>query len=339
MQLIDDTPIASCTRSQPSILRPAAHQPVQASTIEYAPRITVLMCTLDGGQFLPAQLASLEQQTHTNWRLIVSDDGSTDATLKIIENFAQRVLQDVEVRQGPQQGPSANFMSLATDRDIDGDYFAFCDQDDIWLPDKLRHALSWIRNVPSATPAVYGGRTRLVSAAGVPYGRAPLFAKAPSFANALAQSIAGANTMLFNRATKSMIEQVGPLTVVSHDWWLYQLVTGSGGIVHYDPVPKVDYRQHPGNIIGCNRGVRAQLKRVRMVFKGGFSGWNEINLAALQEVRHLLTDEARALMDDYQAMRRGNLYQRVRAFARSGIRRQTLLGNVALLTAIVLRKV
>jgi hypothetical protein len=145
--------------------------------------------------------------------------------------------------------------------------------------------------------------------------------------------------MLFNRATKSMIEQAGPLAVVSHDWWLYQLVTGSGGIVRYDPVPQVDYRQHPGNIIGCNRGVRAQLKRVRMVFQGGFSGWNEINLAALHEVRHLLTDDARALMDDYQAMRRGNLYQRVRAFVRSGIRRQTFLGNVALLTAIVLRKV
>ena len=307
--------------------------------MDHAPRITVLMCTLNGAQFLPAQLASLEQQTHANWRLIVSDDGSTDATLKILEHFAQRVPQDVEVRQGPRQGPSANFVSLASDRDIAGDYFAFCDQDDIWLPDKLRHGLSWIRNIPAATPAVYGGRTRLVSAAGVPYGRAPLFAKAPSFANALAQSIAGANTMLFNRATKSMIEQAGPLKVVSHDWWLYQLVTGSGGIVHYDPVPQVDYRQHPGNNIGCNRGVRAQFKRVRMVFHGGFSGWNEINLAALHEVRHLLTDDARALMDDYQAMRRGNLYQRVSTFVRSGIRRQTFLGNVALLTAIVLRKV
>ena len=71
-------------------------------------------------------------------------------------------------------------------------------------------------------------------------------------------------------------------------------MTGSGGIVHYDPVPQVDYRQHPGNIIGCNRGVRAQLKRVCMVFQGGSSRWNEINLAALHEVRHLLTDDARA---------------------------------------------
>jgi glycosyltransferase involved in cell wall biosynthesis len=297
------------------------------------------MCTLNGAQFLPAQLASLEQQTHANWRLIVSDDGSTDATLKILAHFAQRVPQDVEVRQGPRQGPSANFVSLTSDCDIVGDYFAFCDQDDIWLPDKLRHALNWIRNVPAATPAVYGGRTRLVSAAGVPFGRAPLFAKDPSFANALAQSIAGANTMVFNRATKSMVEQAGPLMVVSHDWWLYQLVTGSGGLVHYDPVPQVDYRQHPGNTIGCNRGVRAQLKRVLMVFQGGFSEWNEINLAALHEVRHILTGDARGLIDDYQAMRRGNLYQRVSAFVRSGIRRQTFLGNVALLTAIVLRKV
>jgi glycosyltransferase involved in cell wall biosynthesis len=157
--------------------------------MDQAPRISVLMCTLNGAQFLPAQLASLEQQTHTNWRLIVSDDGSTDATLKILEHFAQRVPQDVEMRQGPRQGPSANFVSLASDREIVGDYFAFCDQDDIWLPDKLRHALSWIRTIPAATPAVYGGRTRLVSAAGVPYGRAPLFARAPSFAKPLRRAL------------------------------------------------------------------------------------------------------------------------------------------------------
>jgi len=310
------------------------HRPAEGE----APCITIMLCTYNGARFLAAQLASIEQQSHQNWRLIVSDDHSTDATLAIIQRFAQRVAQSVEIRNGPRQGPCANFLTLAADPGIPGDYFAFCDQDDVWHRDKLSHALNWVRTVGQETPAVYGGRTHLVCAGGLPMGYSPRFKKPPCFANALVQSIAGANTMLFNRATKRLFERTGPLNVISHDWWAYQLVTGSGGVVRYDPEPHLDYRQHANNRIGSNRGLRAQWKRLRTVLNGGFVAWNDVNLAALQQSRHLLTDDARALLDTFAIMRKGNLIARLRAFVTSPLRRQTLLGNFALLAATILKK-
>jgi glycosyltransferase involved in cell wall biosynthesis len=283
-------------------------------------------------------LASIAQQSHKNWRLVVSDDGSTDATLAIIRSFAQRHLQRVEVRSGPGRGPAANFMALAADTNIDGDNFAFCDQDDVWHPDKLSRALGMLQTVDKDTPAVYGGRTRLVSADGTPFGHAPAFCEQPGFGNALAQSIAGGNTMLFNAAAKKLFEQAGTVNVVSHDWWAYQLVIGSGGRFLYDSEPYLDYRQHEENRVGSNRGVAAQWRRFRMILDGGFARWNDINLAALRQSRHLLTPEAQARLDAYEAMRTASLPARLTAFAKSDIRRQTFTGNVALLTAIVLRK-
>jgi hypothetical protein len=230
-------------------------------------------------------------------------------------------------------------MALAADASIEGDYFAFCDQDDIWHHDKLERALAWMRTLPQDVSAVYGGRTRLVCSGGEPLGYSRRFSRPPSFANALVQSIAGANTMLFNRATKRLLEEAGPLDVVSHDWWAYQLVSGSGGVVHYDPEPHIDYRQHSANRIGSNKSVRARWKRLRMVLEGGFAVWNEINIAALQRSRHLLTDDARAALDTYDVMRTGSLAARLTTFAKSRMRRQTLLGNFALLAAVLLRKV
>ena len=301
--------------------------------------IAILMCTYNGARFLAAQLASIEQQTHSNWYLVVSDDGSTDDTLSILRSFAQRVPQRVEFRSGPASGPSDNFMALAADPSLQADYFAFCDQDDIWHPNKLARALIRISSFPQHLPAVYGGRTRLVSADGNAFGMAPHFRKQPDFANALAQSIAGANTMLFNAAAKKLFERAGAIHVVSHDWWAYQLIVGSGGKLLYDSEPHVDYRQHDGNKIGCNRGPSAQWKRFRMVLNGGFARWNDINLNALRQCRHLLTPEARAQLDTFEILRTRGLLKRLAIFFGSNIRRQTFTGNLALLTAILLKKI
>lgn len=311
----------------------------RALPLNDGPCITILLCTCNGARFLAAQLASLKHQSHTNWRLIVSDDHSRDSTLAIVDHFARHVPQSVEVRMGPRRGPTANFLSLAADSSVTGDYFAFCDQDDVWHSDKLRSAIEWMRTVPADVAAAYGARTRLISARGDMMGHSRHFTRPPSFANALVQSIAGANTILFNRATKRLFEQSGPLNVVSHDWWTYQIVSGNGGVFHYDPEPHLDYRQHDANRVGCNKGLSAQLKRLGMLLNGRFATWNDINLAALQRSRHLLSKDARALVGTYEVMRGGSLPARLKAFATSGMRRQTLRGNIALLIAVCLRKI
>ncbi len=113
---------------------------------------------------------------------------------------------------------------------------------------------SILRSLKTDASRADGSRTRLIDAAGQPCGFAPRFKKAASFSNALVQSIAGANTMLFNSATKRLLERAGPHDVVSHDWWTYQLVTGAGGILHYDAEPSLDYRQHQRNPADATEG-------------------------------------------------------------------------------------
>ena len=101
--------------------------------------VAILLCTFNGARFLPMQLASFEAQDHQDWRLFVSDDGSEDSTLGLAEAFRKKHGADrVFIRKGPQKGFVANFLSLICDPAVNGDYYAFSDQDDVWLPSSCR---------------------------------------------------------------------------------------------------------------------------------------------------------------------------------------------------------
>jgi glycosyltransferase involved in cell wall biosynthesis len=303
-------------------------------------QVAILMCTKNGAAFLDEQLESIADQTHANWTLFVSDDGSTDETRKILNDFAQSHTQKAIVRDGPGMGVCANFLSLATDPTIDADYFAFSDQDDVWYDDKLERALTWLVTVPADIPALYCGRTELVSDDGRPYGFSPLFSRPIAFCNALVQSLGGGNTMVFNKAAKRLLETAGKLEVVLHDWWMYQLISAAGGAIRYDPRPTLKYRQHLDNLIGSNRGWRARLVRFRMILNGRFRDWNTMNIAALRQVpAHLIKPQNRTILQLLDQARTASFPKRLFYLKRCGVYRQTLLGNIGLLVATVLKRI
>jgi glycosyltransferase involved in cell wall biosynthesis len=301
--------------------------------------VAILMGTRDGAAFLGDQLQSLADQSHRNWSLVVSDDGSRDATRAIIERFAAAHPQRVVARAGPQLGVCANFLSLASDPAIAADVFAFSDQDDVWHADKLARALARLATVPAGVPALYCGRTELMTADGRCYGFSPRFRRPPSFRNALVQNLGGGNTMVFNRAAKALAEAAGAPKVVLHDWWLYQLVAAANGAVLYDPQPMVKYRQHPANLIGSNQSGSARVLRLRLMLGGRFRDWNATNIAALRGLpAHLITPENRAVLELFAAARTARLPKRLAGLRRSGVYRQTLLGNLGLAAAAVLNR-
>jgi len=305
-----------------------------------AARVAILMCTRNGAAYLDEQLASIAAQTHANWSLVVSDDGSTDDTLQILRRFADSHAQPTVIRNGPGQGVCANFLSLATDPTIDADYFAFSDQDDIWYRDKLERALGWLVTVPKDVPAFYCGRTELVEDDGRSYGLSPLFSRPIAFRNAIIQSLGGGNTMVFNTAAKRLLERTGRLDVVLHDWWMYQLVSAVGGAIRYDAQPALKYRQHPDNLIGSNRGWRARFVRIRMMLKGRFSEWNRKNLAALEQIpAELIEPRNRQTLQLFAKARTAPLFKRLYYLRRSGVYRQTLLGNIGLVAATILKRI
>lgn len=106
------------------------------------PPVVILLATYQGERFLAAQLDSILAQSCRDWRLVVSDDGSTDATREILRRFAAaHPDRDIELRDGPRQGGTRNFLSLL-DAVAPGEAVAWCDQDDLWLPDRLARGLA-----------------------------------------------------------------------------------------------------------------------------------------------------------------------------------------------------
>lgn len=305
------------------------------------PSVAILMGTYNGAQFISEQLRSIVNQSHTHWSLVVSDDGSTDQTPQILAGYqAELGQQKLRVQRGPSAGFSRNFLSLVCAQDIQADYYAFCDQDDIWEVDKLSQALEWLETVPPELPALYGARTRLIDANNQEIGQSPLFTKPPSFGNALVQNIAGGNTMVFNNAARELLRIAGPdLDVPSHDWWAYLVVTACGGSVYYDARPTVRYRQHGGNIIGMNAGLRPKLKRIGMLLNGRFKDFTERNLQALSKLAHRIPPEKQATLVALIAMRMLPFPRWFPSYLKHDLRRQTLTGTMGLILAALLKKI
>ena len=307
--------------------------------INHHDKVVILLATFNGERFLRDQLSSFVNQHHTNWDLIASDDGSTDGTLPLLDGFRQDVPQHVSLTSGPGAGFWRNFLSLIH-HDGPGDYFALSDQDDIWLPDKLTNAVEFLKTVSPTVPAVYFTRTELIDDDNQIIGLSRLFSRPPCFRNALVQNIGGGNTMVLNRAAYELLNAVpSDIEIVSHDWWIYQLVTGVGGVAHYDPEPGVQYRQHGLNIVGSNAGFGARLVRLRAMMAGRVVSWNDINVAALRRIRDWLTPENQAVLDTFVEARRAPSLLRLVHLQKAGVYRQNLIETAGLYAGAVIRRI
>src|SRR5207253_8921354 len=205
---------------------------------------------------------------------------------------------------------------------IIADYFAFSDQDDIWLENKLERSIAQINGTPGQ-PALYCSRTRLVNSKLEPMGYSPLFKCRPCFKNSLVQSIAGANTMLINNAARELMLRIAAdAPVVAHDWLAYLLVSGCGGKIVYDPLPTLDYRQHEGNLIGANADLKNRLLRIRKMLTGRFREWSTQNLIVINSVKENLTPENKQTLQQFELARQSGLISRLRLIKNSGVHRQ-----------------
>lgn len=327
----------------PLLYQDAALRPAHAAVPRFLAKrqtatchVTILLGLWNGAAYLGDQLESFVRQGHRNWSLRIRDDGSEDEGPAIARRFAATMPgRDIQVYAGPRRGAARNFLSLLDFVPHGTDAIAFSDQDDVWLPGKLDRALERLVEVPDGVPALYCGPTILTDASLKVRGHSPLFRHAPSFRNALVQSIAGGNTMVLNRAGFRLLRRAaeyrGPIP--SHDWWAYQVITGAGGIVLYDREPQVLYRQHGQNLVGSNRGVRAGAQRLAGLAAGKLRRWSDQNIAALTGAAPLLTPGNHELLMQFSEFRKSSLPRRLSGLSRSGIHRQTRPGTVALWAA------
>ncbi|WP_211248243.1 glycosyltransferase [Brackiella oedipodis] len=293
------------------------------------------MCTYNGAEFIQAQLDSFAAQNNNHWSLWVSDDGSSDQTVEQVQDFMRRHQVVGEVVQGPKQGFAKNFQSLTSLPQIEADYYAFADQDDIFCSDKLTRAVAWLEQQDRTKPALYCSRTQLINEHNVVTGYSPNNTKAPGFGNALIQNIASGNTMVFNKAARHLFVQACHVPMVFHDWSLYQIVTACEGAVYFDSHPTVLYRQHSQNVVGNGMALQRRIKNFLAVHQGRSREWNSINIHVLEQVREHMSPRAAEQLQCFKAMRSANLWQRLQLMRQAGLYHQHCLGGLTTLSYVL----
>ncbi|SCY78035.1 Glycosyl transferase family 2 [Paracoccus tibetensis] len=294
----------------------------------------ILLASYQGAAHIGAQLDSIAVQTHRDWSLIVSDDGSTDGTRDIVRDFAARFPSGrVALVDGPRKGATPNFLSLLA-RAPEGAALAFSDQDDLWLPGKLSRALDV---VSGAQPAHYAARTIITDENLCPLTGSRLFHRPFGLRNALVQALMAGNTSVFNPAAARLLKEGAAAAeaaqIPAHDWWAYQLMAAAGARLVHDPQPALLYRQHPRSEVGRNDTLGALALRARRLAQGEFGDWMASNLDALAGAEHLLTKEGRDLLHAVRPLIDMSGAEAVRLILKTGLYRQTRAGTAALLSA------
>lgn len=214
--------------------------------IPSAPRISIAMATYNGSKYLLEQLDSLDAQTLTPFELVVTDDGSTDTTLELLDAFARRATFPVRVHRNEQRlGYRDNFLKAA--RLCSGELIAFCDQDDVWMANKLESAAQVFAD-PDVLLVIHDIQV-VTEALG-----APRYYRAPNCNSPFA--VQYGNSMVFRADLPLDLDIVRPpserdpdASPLAHDEWIPFLASSLGKCVNLHS-PLLLYRQHESNTCG-----------------------------------------------------------------------------------------
>jgi len=259
-------------------------------------KLIVLLSTFNGESFLLDQIDSIAKQSFHDWKILLRDDGSSDLTKQILKKTSNEYPAKIEISEDSlgNIGPLSSFSTLA--KNSDTDYLLFCDQDDVWFPDKIEKTLETMR----AAECRFGADTPLLVHSDLSVVDSSLQPLSPSFwkyqhinpelgmslNRVMPQNVVTGCTVMINRALAKFAMPI-PEEAIMHDWWLALVAALFGHIIYLDE-PTVLYRQHGGNSLGAKRWG------VRRIFKQAQSP-QEVRASMLRTMR-----QAQALLSRYR---------------------------------------
>lgn len=209
--------------------------------------INVLISTYNGAEYISMQLDSIVSQTLQDFHIYIRDDGSTDETVKVVEDYVEQhdLADKLSIEAGKNIGFCASFLKLLAQVE-DGQYWAFCDQDDVWMPEKLKNAYDWLRQQDDDRPLLYHG--------GFAIGNEDLSVQTPypcskfpyQFYNAITSNIFFGFSMVVNRKLREMLLLVDPDHIKYHDWFA-AIITAAFGKYHMSGQIEAVHRQYSHN--------------------------------------------------------------------------------------------
>lgn len=234
-------------------------------------KINILMATYNGRRYVAKQVESILNQTYTDFRLIISDDGSTDSTVKILEEYEKKDNRVEIYVQQENHGIVSNFEFLISK--VRAEFFMFADQDDIWEPTKIEDSMRLMQtdklDMVYTDLTVVDSRLKLIAPSywkqkGLDY----RIKKYNNFESLYLNNFVTGCTMLVK---SKWINEFMPLPKTSqyvlHDYWIALAISRKGKIGYLDK-QTVQYRQHHGNKVGANTVSESldTLKEVRDLF-------------------------------------------------------------------------
>lgn len=229
-------------------------------------RVIILMSTYQGEKYLAAQLNSILAQSMTNWCVVAADDGSVDSTVLMLSAYANEYPGRFCVDKNAQNlGAAKSFLTLlkkeaeAQRSSEDHVYYMFCDQDDIWHPDKIEKTLTHMKKLEkkygAEEPCLAFTDNRPVDDMGNPiaesfYEQQHLNVNNWNFSHLLMENLCIGCTMMVNQALANLVTDI-PEHSKMHDWWI-ALLASSMGHTAFLREATLDYRQHGNNVVGAS---------------------------------------------------------------------------------------
>lgn len=214
--------------------------------------VNVLMSTYNGEKYVKQQIDSILNQRDVNVFLTIRDDGSTDKTVSILTEYNQ--LANVSVTVGGNVGFRESFISLYSNlRKEDADYYAFSDQDDEWLPEKLVQAIEMLNKKSANLPTLYisdryVANEDLSKVTGKVYDNYPPYNWNAAPISRFVDSRGAGCVQVWNKAGQNLLEHYIPYNI-THDEWVSAVFTFMGTVV-YDKRAFINYRRHINNVSG-----------------------------------------------------------------------------------------
>lgn len=207
-------------------------------------KVKVLLSSYNGEKFIREQIDSILGQTYEDIELYVRDDGSKDMTGAILSEYEND--RRVHVTRGKNVGFIKSFFQLMEECG-EADYYAFADQDDVWLPEKIEMAVQLLEQEDGSIPLLYfssydfyDGDMNFQE-----HNKKP--SQPPSFRNSVVDCMTLGFNSVFNKKAYEIMASHIPTESCGHDWWTYMVCAGMGKVL-YDERVTVKYRRHEKNV-------------------------------------------------------------------------------------------
>ena len=231
-------------------------------------RVTILMSTYNGEEYLKEQLNSLLNQTYKNIEILIRDDGSTDNTLEILKKYSESY-DNISFYTGKNLKPAKSFFDLIKKAEK-SKYYAFSDQDDVWDKDKVEIAIKMLEKEDDNLSKLYFSNTKLVDKnLNELKNIRKIYKDKLNIGNALIENVATGCTVVFNDKLIELLKRINFDDIENgfmHDSLAYRICFATGNVI-FDEIPHISYRQHGNNAIGNSSNIFDKIKKRKKSFK------------------------------------------------------------------------